>query len=114
MLKIAIVGCGKVADQHVQAIHRIPDCEIVALCDREPLMAKQLGERCGVTVCFSDAREMLQSCGPMSCTLRLRPRAIILLRQNVSTREVMFMLKNLSLLQPARPNRWSNSLKIAV
>ena len=45
MLKIAIVGCGKVADQHVQAIRRIPDCEIVALCDRELLMAKQLGER---------------------------------------------------------------------
>ena len=42
-LRIAIVGCGKVADQHVQAIHRIPDCEIVALCDRELLMAKQLG-----------------------------------------------------------------------
>jgi predicted dehydrogenase len=64
MLRIAIVGCGKVADQHVQAIHRIPDCEIVALCDREPLMAKQLGERCGVTACFSDAREMLQSVRP--------------------------------------------------
>jgi predicted dehydrogenase len=64
MLKIAIVGCGKIADQHVHAIHRIPDCEIVALCDRELLMAKQLGERCGVTVCFSDAREMLQSVRP--------------------------------------------------
>jgi predicted dehydrogenase len=64
MLRIGIVGCGKVADQHVQAIHRIPDCEIVALCDREPLMARQLGERCRVTVCFSDAREMLQSVRP--------------------------------------------------
>ena len=64
MLKIALIGCGKIADQHVQAIHRIPDCEIVALCDREPLMAKQLGERCGVAVCFSDAREMLRSVRP--------------------------------------------------
>jgi predicted dehydrogenase len=64
MLKIALIGCGKIADQHVQAIHRIPDCEIVALCDREALMAKQLGERCGVTVCFSDAREMLRSTRP--------------------------------------------------
>jgi predicted dehydrogenase len=64
MLKIAIVGCGKVADQHVQAIHRIPDCEIIALCDREPLMAKQLGERCGVTVCFSDLKEMLHVVSP--------------------------------------------------
>jgi predicted dehydrogenase len=61
VLRIGIIGCGKVAEQHVQAIHRIPGCEIVALCDLEPLMAKQLGERCGVTARFSDAREMLKS-----------------------------------------------------
>ena len=64
MLRIAIVGCGKVADQHVQAIHRIADCEIVALCDRELLMAKQLGERFGVSACFSDLREMLAAASP--------------------------------------------------
>ena len=59
MLKIGIVGCGKIADQHVDAIHRIPDCEVVALCDREPLMAKQLGERFGISACFSELSEML-------------------------------------------------------
>ena len=64
MLRIGIVGCGKVADQHVQAIHRIPGCEIVALCDREPLMARQLGERCGVSACFSDVKEMLHVVRP--------------------------------------------------
>jgi predicted dehydrogenase len=64
MLKIAIVGCGKVADQHTYAIHRIPDCEIIALCDREPLMARQLGERCNVSACFSDLKEMLHVVSP--------------------------------------------------
>ena len=64
MLRIAIVGCGKVADQHVQAIHRIPECEIVSLCDRELLMARQLGERVGVSNCFSDLREMLETSVP--------------------------------------------------
>src|SRR5436189_1143732 len=64
MLRIAIIGCGKVADQHVHAIHRIPDCEIVSLCDRELLMAKQLGERCGVSACFCDLREMLDAASP--------------------------------------------------
>jgi predicted dehydrogenase len=64
MLRIAIVGCGKVADQHVQAIHRIPDCRIVSLCDRELLMAKQLGERLGIEECFSDLQEMMQSAAP--------------------------------------------------
>ena len=64
MLKIAIIGCGKVADQHVEAIHRIPGCEIVALCDREALMAKQLGQRFGIAKCFSDLKQMLETVSP--------------------------------------------------
>jgi predicted dehydrogenase len=64
MLKIAIVGCGKVADQHVAAIHRIPECEIVSVCDRELLMAKQLGQRFGIARCFSDLKEMLEAVSP--------------------------------------------------
>ena len=64
MLKIAIIGCGKVADQHVEAIHRIPGCEIVALCDREALMAKQLGQRFGIAKCFSDVKQMLETVSP--------------------------------------------------
>ncbi len=64
MLHIAIVGCGKIADQHVQAIQRIPDCRIVALCDRELLMARQLGERFGISGCYADLDVMLQSASP--------------------------------------------------
>jgi len=64
MLRIGIIGCGKVADQHVDAIHRVPECEIVALCDQEPLMAQQLGERFRIPACFSDAEEMLQATSP--------------------------------------------------
>jgi predicted dehydrogenase len=64
VLKIAIVGCGKVADQHVQAIDRIADCMIVAVCDRELLMARQLQERFGIAQCFSDLQEMLQATSP--------------------------------------------------
>jgi predicted dehydrogenase len=64
MLKIAIIGCGKVADQHVEAIHRIPGCEIVALCDREALMANQLGQRFGIAKCFSDLKQMLETVSP--------------------------------------------------
>jgi predicted dehydrogenase len=64
MLRIAIVGCGKIADQHISAIRRIPDCGIVAACDRELLMAKQLAERFGVSDCFCDLDEMLQQIAP--------------------------------------------------
>lgn len=64
MTRIAIIGCGKIADQHVQSIQRIPDCEIVAVCDREVLMAKQLAERFGIKNYFSDVAEMLMHSFP--------------------------------------------------
>src|ERR1700736_4486850 len=64
ILRVALVGCGKVADQHVDAIRRISDCEMVSLCDQEPLMARQLGERVGVSKCFSDLQEMLETTKP--------------------------------------------------
>lgn len=63
-LKVAIVGCGKIADQHLLAARRIPDCEIIAVCDRELLMARQLGERFGVANLFSDVEEMLEAVSP--------------------------------------------------
>jgi len=64
MLRIAIVGCGKIADQHAMQIRRIKDCEIAAVCDREPLMAKQLCERFPVKQRFSDALELLNQARP--------------------------------------------------
>jgi|SRR5215469_5563086 len=64
MLKVAIVGCGKIADDHAAQLKRLPDCCIVAVCDREPLMARQLAERFGVTQCFSDLEEMLRVAKP--------------------------------------------------
>jgi predicted dehydrogenase len=63
-MRVALVGCGKIADQHVLAMRRVPGCDVVALCDREPLMAKQLGERFGISDCFSDLTEMLRAVSP--------------------------------------------------
>ena len=64
MLRVALVGCGKIADLHVQAIRRISDCEIVAACDREPLMADQLAERFRIPQRFADIGEMLRTSRP--------------------------------------------------
>jgi predicted dehydrogenase len=63
-LRVAIVGCGRVADQHVHAIQRVSDCGIVAVVDRELLMAEQLAERLKIPKCFSDLDEMLGECRP--------------------------------------------------
>jgi predicted dehydrogenase len=64
MLKVAIIGCGKIADAHAAQIQRIEGCEIVAVCDREPLMAKQLYDRFPVRQYFTDVAEMLSEARP--------------------------------------------------
>ncbi len=64
MLKVAILGCGKIADSHASQIQRIEGCEIVGVCDQEPLMARQLYDRFPVKQCFSDMGEMLSEARP--------------------------------------------------
>lgn len=64
MLKVAIVGCGKIADSHVTQILRIKNCEIIAVCDREPLMARQLCERFPIKQHFSDLTKLLKDAKP--------------------------------------------------
>jgi predicted dehydrogenase len=64
MLKVAIIGCGKIADRHVSQIQRVKGCEIVGVCDAEPLMARQLYERFAVKRYFSDLAELLSDARP--------------------------------------------------
>ena len=64
MLRVAIIGCGKIADSHAEQIQRIPDCRIVAVCDREELMAKQLFDRFPIDQYFSDVHELLEKTQP--------------------------------------------------
>jgi len=59
MLRVSIVGCGKIADSHAAQIGRIGGCEIVGVCDREPLMAEQLAERFHVHQHFTDVTQLL-------------------------------------------------------
>ena len=64
MLKVAIVGCGKIADAHASQIQRIKGCEIVGVCDNERLMARQLYERFPIKRYFSDLSELLSDAHP--------------------------------------------------
>jgi len=61
MIKVGIIGCGKVADQHATQIQRIPGAEITAVCDTEPLMTQQMYERFKIGKYFTNAQEMLDA-----------------------------------------------------
>lgn len=78
MLKIAVIGCGKIADDHldqIQKIQRVRECKVVAACDREPLMAKQLAERFRIERHFGNAGEMLKECKPDVVHITTPPRS---------------------------------------
>ncbi len=59
-LRVAIVGCGKIADGHVGEIRRVPGATIVGVCDREPLMAEQLAMRMGIERWTDDLGRLLE------------------------------------------------------
>ncbi len=59
-LKVALVGCGQIADAHLQQIKKIEGVELVAVCDREPDLARQAAERFEVPRRYTDFGEMLE------------------------------------------------------
>ncbi len=64
MLRVAIIGCGKIADAHAAEIQRIDGSKIVAVCDSEPLMAMQLADRFEVPHQFGNAHSLLEEVKP--------------------------------------------------
>lgn len=81
-LRVAIIGCGKIADLHLHVIRRIPGCEVVGLCDHEFLMARQLGERMGISHIFSDSQEMLETVTPDVVHITTPPQSHYSLARN--------------------------------
>jgi predicted dehydrogenase len=58
-LRVGIVGCGKIADGHAEVLAYMPGAELVAVCDREILLAEQLAVRFGVAKFYGDLGQML-------------------------------------------------------
>ena len=48
MIRFAIVGTGAIASQHINALEKLPECELVALCDLNEPKVKELSEKLNV------------------------------------------------------------------
>jgi predicted dehydrogenase len=59
MLNIGIVGCGKIADGHIEEIQRLDCARVLAVCDLEPILAEQLALRYSVPHWYTDFDRML-------------------------------------------------------
>ena len=57
-LRVALVGCGRISRNHVEAIAKVDDIELVAVADRDLARAQAVGTACGVPS-FASLDEML-------------------------------------------------------
>lgn len=58
-LRVGVVGCGKIADGHADVLVHLPGAQLVAVCDREPILAEQLAVRYRIPAWYEDAQQML-------------------------------------------------------
>ena len=63
-LRVALVGCGQIADAHLGEIRRILCARAVAVCDQYLDLAKQAAARFGVPGVFTDLGKMLAEVRP--------------------------------------------------
>ncbi|MFK7956129.1 MAG: Gfo/Idh/MocA family protein [Lysobacterales bacterium] len=63
-LRVAVVGCGQIADGHVEEIGKIEQAELVAVCDLEPILAEQLARRYQVNAWYDDFARLLTEQSP--------------------------------------------------
>lgn len=63
-LRVALVGCGQIADAHLGEIRRLPQAELVAVCDAHRDLALQAGARFEVPHIFDDLDQLLMVAKP--------------------------------------------------
>ena len=100
-LRVGIIGCGKIADGHAEVLEHLAGAKLVAVCDREILLAEQLATRFGVPAFYSDSAEMLARESLDVVHITTPPGAhLALTRQCVQAGCHVFLEKPLALTAP--------------
>lgn len=74
MIKVGLIGCGRIADAHAVEINKISGCKLVGVCDQEILMAKQLAERFRVNNFFNNLDRFLETAKPDVVHITTQPQ----------------------------------------
>jgi predicted dehydrogenase len=60
-LKVGIVGCGVIIEKHIAALKNIRDVELVAVCDLNKELARQVASKYGIKKSYSDFTALLDA-----------------------------------------------------
>ncbi len=63
-LRVALLGCGQIADAHLQEIRKIDGAELVAVCDVHRDLAEQAAARFDVPCVYTEIKQMLSDAKP--------------------------------------------------
>src|SRR6185436_5383812 len=63
-LRVAVVGCGQIADAHLQEIGHIAKAKLVAVCDQQIELADQAARRFAAPAIYDDLDEMIAKARP--------------------------------------------------
>ena len=97
-MRVGIIGCGKIADGHAEVLAYLDGAELVAVCDREPILAEQMAVRFGIPKWYADAAEMLAAERLDVVHITTPPGAhLMLTRQCVDAGAHVFLEKPLAL-----------------
>ena len=60
MIRVGVVGCGRVAQQrHLPIIAGLPEAELVAICDVDGDTRQRLSQQFGLQFSFEDYRDLV-------------------------------------------------------
>jgi predicted dehydrogenase len=63
-LRISLIGCGQIADAHLQEIRKIASAELLAVCDRHRPLAEQAAARFGAPNVCTELSDLLEKHRP--------------------------------------------------
>ncbi|MCC6907849.1 MAG: Gfo/Idh/MocA family oxidoreductase [Phycisphaerales bacterium] len=63
-VRATLIGSGKISEQHILALRHRVGCEVAAICDLSPAMARFTAERFSIPATFTDFERMLSECEP--------------------------------------------------
>src|SRR5438128_1796583 len=68
LLRMAVIGCGRIGTLHAQAIAACRDAELTAVYDLQEVRALALSEQLGASV-YTDLQSLLKEAAPQAVTV---------------------------------------------
>ena len=91
MLKGALIGCGYIADYQMEAWKKIPEVEMVAVCDLVEQKAEKMAAKFGVARRFIDYRQMFDETSPDFVDIATRPGSHLELTRAAAERGIAIL-----------------------